>query len=118
MKKSHEFFFKEAGIFSEKSGHPRFQHGSVCVRKNTIVGRGTNKGRLHAEVSSLICGQNSQNNKSLRNSPPVVFVVRVNVSGQFRNSKPCENCQRFMRRVGVQKVYFSTDSGFDMMCLT
>lgn len=115
MKKSHEYFFNEAGQCSGKSGHPVHRHGCVAVRKNTIVGKGTNKGYVHAEVCSLIRSQNSQNDKSLRNSPVIIFVVRVSSTGEFRNSKPCENCQRFMRKANVSKVYYSTDSGFEMM---
>ena len=41
-------------------------------------------------------------------------VIRLNKSGQVRNSKPCENCKMFlekcMREYGLRKVIYSSDN--------
>ena len=121
MKKSHGFFFEEASIVCLKSQHPKFYHGSVLVYKNTIIGRGSNGGnglnkRRHAEVASM-------KNKHLKKhtkcrSKLLVFVVRLNVSGEYRNSRPCERCQDFMRKNGVDEVFYSMGNGrFESMKL-
>lgn len=39
----------------------------------------------------------------------VVYVVRIRKNGDFAASRPCEGCQRLMRRVGVTKVLYSID---------
>lgn len=123
MKKSllYESFFEEASSACLKSMHPKFFHGSVLVYKNTIIGRGTNGGngineRRHAEVASI---KNKQFKKKTKfTSKLLIFVVRLNVSGEYRNSKPCDQCQEYMKKHGVDEVYYSSESGgFESMRL-
>ena len=107
MKRAYVDYFSEASNLTKKSGHPRFRHGSIVVLRNSIVGKGANWGFMHAEVSSI-----SSIDKNLSKSSKdklVVFVCRVNARGLFRNSKPCENCQDYMRRWGIRKVYYTID---------
>lgn len=40
-----------------------------------------------------------------------IFVLRVNASGDLRNSRPCESCLEVIRSCGLEKVHFSTDDG-------
>lgn len=106
MKRAYMDYFLEASNQTKKSGHPKFQHGSIVVLRNSIIGRGANFGFMHAEVSSI------QNCDSVRRSSRdklVVFVCRVNSRGFFMNSKPCDNCQRYMRRRGIWKVIYTID---------
>lgn len=107
MKRAYMEYFSEASNLSKKSGHPKFQHGSIVVLRNSIVGRGANWGFTHAEVSSIASIRNSYSKSS--NDKLVVFVCRVNARGLFRNSKPCQNCQLYMRRRGIKKVYYTLD---------
>jgi len=111
MKKNYEKFFHEAMLASVKSQHPRFKHGSVVVHRNSIVGRGANAGWIHAEVSGLIKIEN------IKKKCISVFVVRVNCSGEFRNSRPCARCHAYMKKMGVSRVFYSTDRGFEKMTL-
>lgn len=106
MKKSHLDFFSEALNLTKKSGHPKFQHGSIVVHRNSIVGRGANFGFTHAEVSSI---QNCNHRHITSRDRLVVFVCRVNSRGVFMNSRPCDRCQTYMRRKGIHKVYFTLD---------
>ena len=111
MKKNHEKFFNEAIFASAKSRHPRFKHGCVVVHRNSIIGRGANIGRIHAEVSGLI------NIENIKKKSISVFVVRVSFSGELRNSRPCDNCRAFMKKMGVSRVFYSTNVGFEKMTL-
>lgn len=43
--------------------------------------------------------------------------VRLNKKGQLRNSKPCEICQAVLNFVGLKKIYYSTESGFERLYL-
>lgn len=54
MKKSHIEYFSEAYQRASGSFHSKFKHGSVVVNRNTIVGSGCNRFKIHAEVSSLL----------------------------------------------------------------
>ena len=70
---------------------------------------GSNAGYKHAEVSSI---QNRRfpKNKKFK-SKLTVFVVRVNIQGEYKNSKPCEKCQEYMRKHNINEVYYSEDDG-------
>lgn len=99
-------YFSEASHLTKKSGHPKFRHGSIVVLRNSIVGKGANFGFMHAEVSSV---SSIYKKKLSKKDKLVVYVCRVNSRGLFRNSKPCENCQHYMRRWGIRKVYYTID---------
>lgn len=113
MKKKHEKFFHEASLCCFKSEHSKFQHGSVLVYRNSIIGRGSNTGKLHAEVASI----KNKRSKRKDRSKLLVFVVRLNVAGAYKMSKPCPRCQEYMRKTGVDEVFYSTDNGFEKMRL-
>jgi len=40
-----------------------------------------------------------------------VCVLRINRRGLILGSKPCENCDKILKAVGLNDVYFSTDEG-------
>ena len=110
MKRAYMDYFSEASNLTKKSGHPKFQHGSIVVLRNSIIGRGANFGYIHAEVSSIVnSGLGLDSVRRSARDKLVVFVCRVNSRGLFRNSKPCENCQKYMRRRGIRKVYYTID---------
>lgn len=46
-----------------------------------------------------------------------IAVVRINRSGEFKNSKPCYHCIEYMKSCGLQieNVYYS-DSNGDLIC--
>lgn len=108
MKRAFVGYFSEAYHLTKKSGHPKFWHGSIVVIRNSIIGRGANFGYIHAEVSSIMSCDSVRLSRAARDKL-VVFVCRVNSRGLFRNSKPCENCQQYMRRRGISKVYYTID---------
>lgn len=108
MKKNHMDYFMLCRELASKSHHSKFHHGAIAVhRRGSIVGRGSNKKKIHAEVSSVMDISNFSRYQNL-----VVYVCRVNKRGGFMNSRPCKNCMNFMRDNGVSKVYFSDETGF------
>ena len=64
---------------------------------------------LHAETDliSRLWGKHYVDN-SLK-----MVIVRLNKRGQLRCSKPCERCDQIIRSLGLNKVWWSTDNGFD-----
>ena len=108
MKRNHMDYFMMCHRLASKSHHSRFHHGAIVVhRRGCIVGKGSNKKRIHAEVSSIMNISNFSRYQNL-----VVYVCRVNSTGGFMNSRPCDACMTFMRENNVTKVYFSDEDGF------
>lgn len=108
MKKNHMDFFAVCHQLASKSHHSRFRHGSIAVhRRSSIIGRGYNRNKIHAEVSAI-----KSIDKYYRYENLVVYVCRVNPQGGYMNSRPCAKCVDFMKHSGVCRVYFSDASGF------
>jgi hypothetical protein len=40
-----------------------------------------------------------------------IVVMRINRKGLILGSKPCENCDKLLNAVGLNNIYYSTDSG-------
>ncbi len=113
MKKNHMDFFMICHQLASRSHHPQFRHGAITVyRRGAIIGRGYNKARVHAEVSSV-----KNVDKYSRYDNLVVYVCRVNSQGGFMNSRPCSKCMDFMKKNGVCRVYFSDSTGFSKIII-
>lgn len=39
------------------------------------------------------------------------MVLRINRKGLMLGSKPCDNCNKLLNAVGLNDVFYSTDSG-------
>lgn len=59
-------------------------------------------GSVHAECDAII-----KSKKDLRGTS--ILVIRINNKDQFRLAKPCEKCSKYIKFVGIKKVYYSTD---------
>lgn len=113
MKKTHMDYFMMCHDLARKSQHSRFHHGSIVMRRRgNILGKGSNRTSMHAEVRSI-----TSIPKYYRHENLVVYVCRVNSTGNFMNSRPCEKCLEFMKANGVCRVYFSDTSGFTKLVL-
>lgn len=40
-----------------------------------------------------------------------ILVIRITISGELVNSMPCNMCLKMMKKVGINKVYYSTGTG-------
>lgn len=45
-----------------------------------------------------------------------VFVIRVTKTGLIVNARPCQNCLEMMKNLNVNKVYYSTGIGEEIIC--
>lgn len=64
---------------------------------------------LHAETDliSRLWGKHYIDN-SLK-----MVVVRLNKRGQLRCSKPCDKCEQIINALGITKLWWSIDNGFE-----
>lgn len=42
-----------------------------------------------------------------------MVIIRLNKRGELRYSKPCGNCSKIIRSLGIKKVWWSIDNGFN-----
>ena len=95
---------------AEKS-QQNFKHGAILVKHNKMISRGHNKVTrkcpshmfsIHAEMAAI---KQSSESQTLANTH--IYVVRISNSG-LADSKPCSNCQQFMKLHGITRVFYST----------
>ena len=72
---------------SIKKLHPQFQGFPYSV---------------HAEVDAIIKAR-----KDLKGSS--ILVIRINKETQFRLSKPCINCMKYIKHVEIKNIFYSID---------
>lgn len=72
----------------------------IRVQHNTMIRHPRNI-TIHAEVR--VC-QGIPKSK-LRGA--TLFVFRVRADGSYANSRPCEDCQKFIKKMGISRVYYS-----------
>jgi len=103
------------------------KHGCVIVYNNTIIAQGTNHmycnmkeiDSIHAEVNAI-----NQLRKMMARVKDKhffekceLYVVRIGTSSMdypLKESSPCEHCTKIINRVGIKKVYYSTNYEFDI----
>lgn len=115
MKRSR--MFQLARKEAEKSPFNVFRHGAVLVRGGKVINSAFNEcvhcklgnkyknhpgiSTRHAELS-VILGIDKKVTTGAD-----VYVVRINPSGNLKNSRPCEMCMGVMKFVGVRRVFYS-----------
>jgi deoxycytidylate deaminase len=73
---------------SIKKLHPKFQRYPFSV---------------HAEVLAIINAKRDLRGTSL-------LVVRINKKNQFRLSKPCKDCMKYIEYVKIKNIFYTIDS--------
>lgn len=114
----------------ERSTRNKFFHFAFGYNKNKLIGIGQNNPEkthtqalilakrfntklehpyLHAETDliSRLWGKHYIDD-SLK-----MVIVRLNKRGQLRCSKPCEKCQQILDCLGITKIWWSIDDGFN-----
>ena len=75
----------------------------ITIRKNnnTYIHHLT----VHAEIHA--CHYNKKNAKGMD-----IIVIRIDKMGtKLKNSRPCNNCIRKLRKLGIRKVFYSNENG-------
>lgn len=97
------------------------KHGCVVLHHGKIMSSGYNYDRVqykhknkykygctntscstHAEMSAILSLKGKKAN--------ALLVIRIGKDGSLRDSKPCQYCYEFIHKIGIKKVYFSTDN--------
>lgn len=102
------FGFKKSRLLAIGQNNPEKTHPQALMlakRFNTD----TEHPYLHAETDliSRLWGKHYIDN-SLK-----MVVIRLNKHGQLRCSKPCDKCGQILEALGITKVWWSDDNGFN-----
>lgn len=98
-------FERIARKLANKSEHPQHYHSAIVTDGNNVMSFGYNRMNCHAEVKAL-----SQIWPNKRKGL-TVYSYRVNQLGQFRNARPCVECEKYLRQNGIKKVFYTDSDG-------
>jgi deoxycytidylate deaminase len=105
-----------AAVEEARKSTYKIQMGCIIFKKKDIVSRGRNyaqrgcrkikkeflrwENSIHAEIDAVIKARTDLKGFS-------ILVVRINNTGQLRLAKPCENCLKYLKHVGIKSIYYS-----------
>lgn len=94
----------------------RRKHGAVIVKSGRVLGTGYNKDKNHpTQVSpehvKTHCSRHAEI-EAIRDANwnvkgAVLYVARLNLHGQDRNSKPCTRCEIVIKESKIKKVIYT-----------
>jgi tRNA(Arg) A34 adenosine deaminase TadA len=112
-----DFNFLQIALNEAIKSKMLMKHGCVAVLNGVVLATGYNNYRTysrdkllnhttfacHAEVDVLrkIIKQHHKKNKV------VLYIVRINNSGFFMNSKPCLNCIKLIKKYNIKRIVYS-----------
>ncbi len=98
--------------------HANWRLGAVVVKGGSYLGAGWNKAKnnptlvskehirhcaVHAEADALSGVSNAVG--------ATIYVARITRGGDIGIARPCEQCQELIQAAGVNKVYYTSDTG-------
>lgn len=119
LSKKDKAFLSVARYFATKS-NARNTHGAVIVKGGRVVGTGYNRNRNHPTIVSpehikTNCSIHAEESAirdagyDVKNA--VIYVARVNKSGEDRDSKPCPRCRVLIEKSGIKRIIYTTQAG-------
>tara|TARA_B110000483_G_C17879909_1_gene421307 strand:- start:91 stop:624 length:534 start_codon:yes stop_codon:yes gene_type:complete len=127
LKLHQQYYFDVASNIAKNSN--MFQkHGCVIVYKKTIIASGYNsysynskiKFSIHAEIIAINNAVKNCNKEILCDSK--LYIVRIAPETKsnylLKYSKPCLNCQKYINKFNIKKIYYSTNYEYDKVNLS
>lgn len=115
LSKSESAYLSVARYMAAKSTARRM-HGAIVVKSGRVIGTGYNKNtnnpmQVSPEHIKTHCSRHAEI-EAIRDAKwnvkgAVLYVARVNVHGQDRNSKPCIRCEVVIEETQIKKVIYT-----------
>ena len=98
------------------SNFERYTLGSVLVHKNKIISDGWNMDKthpillltgqraLHAEICAVVRCSATNNFEGMH-----MYVARVTKTGTIAKARPCTECRRYLKKLGLAHVHYTID---------
>lgn len=122
LKLHQKYYFEIAANIARNSD--MFQkHGAVIVYKKTIIATGfnsysfnnKNNFSIHAEIVAINNVIKNYNKDILSESK--LYIVRIAPESKskyvLKYSKPCLNCQKYINKFNIKKIFYSTNYEYD-----
>jgi deoxycytidylate deaminase len=114
------YFLNLAKKASKSSDHHSHQIGAILVKKNKIIGMGSNKikthpksnhpfSMTHAELSAILSADNSKEVEGCD-----IYVYRETKDGIYANSQPCQHCESLLKSFGIKNVIHTVKNGYNL----
>ena len=123
--KVHQKYYFEIAANIAKNSNMFQKHGAVIVYKKTIISTGFNSYSynskinfsMHAEIVAINNVIKNGNKKIL--SEAKLYIVRIAPESKSKHvlkySKPCLNCQKYINKFNIKKIFYSTNYEYDKM---
>lgn len=102
--------------------HPQYEcykHFTFIISDNQLVEWGMNRSgppkhgyQPHQKIHSENMAWNKARGIMDRKKTFEILNIRLNKRGDLKISKPCNCCVSFLRNLGCNRAWFSTDAGF------
>ncbi|MBD3260530.1 MAG: hypothetical protein GF334_02455 [Candidatus Altiarchaeales archaeon] len=112
--------YRVALTMARKSEYVPYRIGACLARGRRIISAGYNQIKTHPLTLRLhnkfISGLHAEmhtcagvDEKSLRGAD--IYVVRLRRDGGLGMARPCKECQRFLKELGIRKAYYTETGG-------
>lgn len=90
--------------------------GAVIAKGPRIISAGINSYKTHPKSTSPYKTTHAEFSAILRANKELtgatLYVVRLLATGELGMAKPCPDCQRFIEKMNLKKIIYSTEDGF------
>jgi deoxycytidylate deaminase len=98
------------------SDHIRHKVGAALFKKKSLISIGWNTQKSHPDSKTLLSMQHAEFNCLVGNHKydlvgSTIFVARITRHGILGISKPCDDCEEFLRLAGVKAAWYIDRGG-------
>ncbi len=97
-----------------------FKHYSFLINKSKVISIGFNDVNRPSKLVTYRLGGRHSEADSLSGLRDLNIIrkchminIRLNSKGELRNSCPCPTCLEFLTKMGIKKIFYSTDTNFE-----
>lgn len=112
--KSHHRKYEIAKLVALQS-EQCYRLGVVIALGSKLISTGYNRNKTHAKTEHRWKAIHAEFDALRRAGTDLtgasLYVVRVRSNGEFASSFPCSDCLSMIRKRGVRKVYYITETG-------
>lgn len=101
----------EIAILEAEKSMLTFRHGATLIVNGKVVSSSRNHVKashnIHAEVGALQAFGGFHSQRLGKKVYAVIYVVRLTKGCQLTYSKPCQNCIKLLKRIGIKRILYS-----------
>jgi len=126
--KLHQKYYFNIAANIAKSSNMFQKHGAIIVYKKNIIASGYNSYSynnkkhfsIHAEIIAINNAIKSYNKEIVRDSKLYIVRIAPETKSEYllKYSKPCLNCQKYINKFNIKKIFYSTNYDYDKNILS